>query len=352
MERGEGAPLSARSFLLHGVTGSGKTEVYLRAIDHAVKLGRRAVFLVPEIALTPQTLERVNAWFAGRVALLHSQQTPRRKFDQWWDIRGGDFDVVVGPRSALFAPVDNLGIIVIDEEHEWTYKQEESPPLYHARAAALELARRAGAVVLLGSATPSVESYYHASRGRLRLLELPHRVAGGIALRQAQDASLLPPPKGDGWGEGVSSATEPSLAATVPPHSDPLPQGEGITNGDSRPSPSLARVEVCDMRRELREGNRHIFSRALSNGLRGCLGSGNQAILFLNRRGSSSIVQCRDCGYVGCLPPLYHVADLPCRPGAAAVPPVQLLPPAAYAMPGLPGQPHPAVGVRHAASGG
>ena len=263
------SPLSARSFLLHGVTGSGKTEVYLRAIDHAVRLGRRAVFLVPEIALTPQTLERVNAWFAGRVALLHSQQTPRRKFDQWWDIRGGNFDVVVGPRSALFAPVDNLGLIVIDEEHEWTYKQEESPPLYHARAAALELARRTGAVVVLGSATPSVESYYHASRGRLRLLELPHRVAGGTA----------------------------SSAATFPPHPNPLPQGEGIIGG-SRPSPSLARVEVCDMRRELREGNRHIFSRALSNGLRECLGSGNQAILFLNRRGSSSIVQCRDCGYV------------------------------------------------------
>ena len=283
MESGEGTPLPARSFLLHGVTGSGKTEVYLRAIAHAVRLGRRAVFLVPEISLTPQTLERVNAWFAGRVALLHSQQTPRQKFDQWWDIRGGNFDVVVGPRSALFAPVDNLGIIVIDEEHEWTYKQEESAPLYHARAAALELARRSGAIVVLGSATPSVESYYHASRGRLRLLELPHRVAGGA-----------------------------SSAETFPPHPNPLPQGEGII-GDSRPSPNLARVEVCDMRQELREGNRHIFSRALSAALRECLDSGNQAILFLNRRGSSSIVQCRDCGYVAvcrrCDTPLtYHAA--------------------------------------------
>ena len=250
LPEGEGVSLSDLSFLLHGVTGSGKTEVYLRAIDHAIRLGRRAVFLVPEIALTPQTLERVDAWFAGRVALLHSQQTPRQKFDQWWDIRGGNFDVVVGPRSALFAPVDNLGIIVIDEEHEWTYKQEESPPLYHARAAALELARRTGAVVVLGSATPSVESYYHASRGRLRLLGLPHRVAGGRDLNGAV------------------------------------------------PSPALAQVEVCDMRQELRAGNRHIFSRALSAGLRECLDGGNQAILFLNRRGSSSIVQCRDCGYV------------------------------------------------------
>ena len=244
--------LPSRSFLLHGVTGSGKTEVYLRSIDHAIRLGRRALFLVPEIALTPQTLERVNAWFAGRVAILHSKQTPRRKFDQWWDIRGGSFDVVVGPRSALFAPVEDLGLIVIDEEHEWTYKQEDTSPLYHARAAALELARLTGASVVLGSATPSVESYYHASRDRLRMLSLPHRVVG--AVRPGAD-------------------------------------------GDSVRAP-LATVQVCDMRQELRRGNRHIFSQALSDGLRQCLDDGHQAILFLNRRGTSSIVQCRDCGYV------------------------------------------------------
>ena len=257
-------PLRARSFLLHGVTGSGKTEVYLRAIDHAIRQGRRAIFLVPEISLTPQTVERVNAWFAGRVALLHSRQTTRRKFDQWWEIRGGDVDVVVGPRSALFAPVDNLGIIVIDEEHEWTYKQEDAAPMYHARTAALELARRTGAAVVLGSATPSVESYYHASRGRLRLLSLPHRVAGGRT------------------GNGAS------------------------------PTPSLAHVTVCDMRQELRQGNRGIFSRALTSALRECLDGGYQAILFLNRRGASSIVQCRDCGYVAscrrCSTPLTHHA--------------------------------------------
>ena len=244
--------LPERTFLLHGVTGSGKTEVYLRAISHAISLGRRAVFLVPEIALTPQTLERVDAWFAGRVALIHSKQTARQKFDQWWDIRGGAFDVVVGPRSALFAPVDNLGLIVIDEEHEWTYKQEESPPLYHARTASLELARRTGAAVVLGSATPSVESYYHTTRGRVRLLSLPYRVTSGQS-----------------------------------------------TAGSGAPQPSpLAQVQVCDMRKELREGNRNMFSHALSDGLRECLAEGNQAILFLNRRGSSSIVQCRDCGHV------------------------------------------------------
>ena len=297
LPQGEGVSLSDRSFLLHGVTGSGKTEVYLRAIAHAVRLGRRAVFLVPEISLTPQTLERVNAWFAGRVALLHSQQTPRQKFDQWWDIRGGNFDVVVGPRSALFAPVDNLGIIVIDEEHEWTYKQEESAPLYHARAAALELAQRSGAVVVLGSATPSVESYYYASRGRLRLLELPNRVAGGTALRQAQ---------------GQRAEEAPGKQAVILSEAkNPTPEGE--TSDDRSAYPGLARVEICDMRQELREGNRHIFSRALSAGLRECFDSGNQAILFLNRRGSSSIVQCRDCGYVAvcrrCDTPLtYHAA--------------------------------------------
>ena len=256
--------LSQRSFLLHGVTGSGKTEVYLRAISHAVRLGKRAVFLVPEISLTPQTLERVNDWFAGRVALLHSKQTPRQQFDQWWGIRGGDFDVVVGPRSALFAPIENLGLIVIDEEHEWTYKQEESAPLYHARTTALELARRTGAVVVLGSATPSVESYYHASRSRLRLLQLPYRVSGSAASPQTRHHRLRE--AGDAYSPGG-------------------PAG-------------LATVEICDMRIELREGNRHIFSRALSAGLRQCLRTGNQAILFLNRRGSSSIVQCRDCGHV------------------------------------------------------
>ena len=249
--------LPERTFLLHGVTGSGKTEVYLRAISHAISIGRRAVFLVPEIALTLQTLERVNAWFEERVALIHSGQTARQKFDQWWDIRGGAFDVVVGPRSALFAPLDNLGLIVIDEEHEWTYKQEEPPPLYHARTAALELARRTGAAVVLGSATPSVETYYHSTRGRVRLLSLPNRVTGG------------PPEPVEGRG------------ASFPPRLAPL-----------------ASVQLCDMRQELREGNRSIFSRALSEGLRDCLDGGNQAILFLNRRGSSSIVQCRDCGHV------------------------------------------------------
>jgi primosomal protein N' (replication factor Y) len=180
------------------------------------------------------------------VAVLHSRLTERQKFDQWWNIRDGNYDVVVGPRSSLFAPVSRLGLIVLDEEHEWTYKQEEARPLYHARTAALELSRLTGSVVLLGSATPDVETYYHARRGRYRLLELPHRIGEKSGGRRAE----------------------------------------------------LAQVEICDMRRELREGNRGIFSRGLARSLRECVEQGQQAILFLNRRGSAPIVQCRDCGYV------------------------------------------------------
>ncbi len=239
-----------RVFLLHGVTGSGKTEVYLRAIQHAAARGEQAVFMVPEIALTPQTQQRVNARFPGRVAVLHSGLTPGQLFDQWWKIRDGQCDVIVGPRSALFAPTPKLGLIVIDEEHEWTYKQEEAAPLYHARTAAFELSRLTGAPVVLGSATPDVESYYHARRGRYRLLELPRRIAGANS--------------GNGRG--------------------------------------LAKVQVCDMRKELREGNRSIFSRELSQALRDCINGGNQAILFLNRRGSAPMVQCRDCGHVATCP--------------------------------------------------
>ena len=238
--------LQPRSFLLHGVTGSGKTEVYLRAMQRAVALGRQAIFLVPEISLTPQTVERVNARFPGRVAVLHSGLTERQKFDRWWRIHDGEYDVVVGPRSALFAPVPRLGLVVIDEEHEWTYKQDESHPFYHTRSVAGEMSRLTGAVVVLGSATPDVETYYHASRGRHQLLELPDRVAGT----------------------------------------------------GSNGKPQLAAVEVCDMRRELQEGNRSIFSRRLAEALGECVGRGRQAILFINRRGSSPVVQCRDCGAV------------------------------------------------------
>ena len=273
-----------RSFLLHGVTGSGKTEVYLRAIARVVARGRKALFLVPEIALTPQTVQRVNDRFPGRVAVTHSGLTDRQRFDQWWQIRDGDYDVVVGPRSALFAPLPNLGLVVIDEEHEWTYKQADAHPFYHARTAALELARMTGAVVVMGSATPDVETYYLARQGRYRLLELPHRI-----------------PYEDRPDQGPASFVAGS--------------GNGAADDDSGDAAGpMASVEIADMRQELRQGNRGIFSRALSQGLAECVESGRQAILFLNQRGSAPIVQCRDCGYVatcsGCSTTLtYHSSE-------------------------------------------
>ena len=264
----EGNPGHTSPFLLHGVTGSGKTEVYLRALERCVEDGKRGIFLLPEISLTPQTVHRLNDRFPGRVAVLHSGLPIGEQFDQWWRIKDGDYDVVVGPRSALFAPVPDLGLIVIDEEHEWTYKQQDSTPRYHAREVALKLAELAGAVVVMGSATPDVESYYKAKGQGYTLLELPRRVSPSSVGR-----------------EGTSE---------------------------------LARVEVCDMRRELKDGNRSIFSRALATALRRGSERGEQAILFLNRRGSATLVQCRDCGHtLGCrrcsVTLTYHAPDMSLR---------------------------------------
>ncbi|TET86447.1 MAG: DEAD/DEAH box helicase, partial [Dehalococcoidia bacterium] len=166
----------ATVFLLYGVTGSGKTEVYLHALAEAVALGKRGIVLVPEIALTPQTIERFASRFPHRAAVLHSKLSLGEQFDEWQRIREGAFDVVIGPRGAVFAPQPDLGLIIIDEEHEWTYKQQEQSPRYHAREVALKLAELSGAVVVLGSATPDVESFYHAQSGRYELLQLPQRI--------------------------------------------------------------------------------------------------------------------------------------------------------------------------------
>jgi primosomal protein N' (replication factor Y) len=259
---GEAAPV----FLLHGVTGSGKTEVYLQALERTVALGRRGIVLVPEISLTPQTVQRFAERFPGQVAVVHSALSLGQQFDQWRRIRDGHYAVVVGARSAVFAPQPDLGLIVMDEEHEWTYKQEEPAPRYHARAVAERLAELTGAVLVLGSATPDLESYHRAKAGRYRLLSLPERVQ----------------PTGDG-----------SQTCTV----RPLPE-----------------VEVVDLRRELREGNRGIFSRSLARAVAEALAAGEQVILFLNRRGAASFVQCRDCGHVpacsACAVSLtYHAAE-------------------------------------------
>jgi len=230
-------------FLLHGVTGSGKTEVYMQALAETVRRGRRGIVLVPEIALTPQTIDRFASRFPGRVAVLHSRLSLGERFDEWQRIRDEECDVVIGPRSAVFAPQPDLGLIVIDEEHEWTYKQSDKSPRYHARDAALKLAELAGATIVLGSATPDVESYYHAQRGDYQLLRLPERV--------------------------------------VPKEGSPLPQ-----------------VEVVDLRDELKARNFSIFSRSLSRAITDALANKEQVILFLNRRGGATFVQCRDCGFV------------------------------------------------------
>jgi primosomal protein N' (replication factor Y) len=233
-------------FLLHGVTGSGKTEVYLRALGQAVSLGKRAIVLVPEIALTPQTIDRFASRFPGRVAVLHSKLSVGEQFDEWWRIKEGGFDVVIGSRGAIFAPQPDLGLIVIDEEHEWTYKQQEQSPRYHARDVAIKLAQLTGAVVILGSATPDVVSYYRGKNGEYQLLELPERI--------------------DKTGEKEDAY--------------------------------LPKVEIIDLREELKAGNRSIFSRSLAVDMDKALAAKEQVILFLNRRGTATFVQCRNCGYV------------------------------------------------------
>jgi len=246
--RREPDPPARDVFLLHGVTGSGKTEVYLAALDRAAALGKRGIVLVPEIALTPQTVRRFAERFPGRVAVIHSGLPLGQQFDIWHEVRQGRYDVVIGPRGALFAPMPDVGLVVIDEEHEWTYKQQDASPRYHARRAAEEFCRLSGAVLVLGSATPDVESSFAAQSGRYHLLELPER------LLQSDDGSV---------------------------HPGPLPE-----------------VDVVDLREELKSGNRSIFSRELSRAIRTALNANEQVMLFLNRRGSASFVQCRDCGYV------------------------------------------------------
>ncbi|WP_374712513.1 primosomal protein N' [Symbiobacterium terraclitae] len=242
--------------LIHGVTGSGKTELYLRAIAMVREMGRNAICLVPEISLTPQMIQRFRARFGGEVAVLHSALSAGEKFDEWQRIRRGEVSIVVGARSAVFAPFENVGLIIIDEEHEQSYKQESPPPAYHAREVAAERARLEGALLVLGSATPALESFHLARTGVYRLVSLDHRV-------------------------------------------------------DDRPMP---RVTLVDMREELRAGNRSIFSRALVEALDQTLAAREQAILFLNRRGYNTFILCRTCGEaiqcVSCAVAMtYHLGD-------------------------------------------
>ncbi|WP_262172882.1 primosomal protein N' [Saccharococcus sp. Marseille-Q5394] len=230
---------NAETFLLHGITGSGKTEVYLQAIKHVLDKGKEAIVLVPEISLTPQMTARFQERFGELVAVMHSGLSAGEKYDEWRKIHRREVKVVVGARSAIFAPFENIGIIILDEEHESTYKQEDTPR-YHARDVAIWRSEYFGCPVILGSATPSLESYARASKGVYTLLELSKRAKN-----------------------------------------QPLPT-----------------VTVVDMREELKEGNRSMFSVQLAEAIRLRLEKKEQTVLFLNKRGFSSFVLCRDCGTV------------------------------------------------------
>ncbi len=231
------------TYLLHGITGSGKTQVYLHLMDACIARQKQAIFLVPEISLTPQMVRQVTARFGERVAVLHSSLTIRERYDEWKRIKRGEVDIAIGARSAIFAPFDNLGLIIMDEEHETSYKSESSPR-YHAREIARFRAKQEQAVLLLASATPSIESYYLAKTGAYRLLTLQTRVGNA----------------------------------------------------------ALPEMIVADMRRELESGNRTIFSQKLQQEIQETLSRGQQAILFLNRRGYSHFVSCRACGFVAQCP--------------------------------------------------
>lgn len=226
-------------FLLKGVTGSGKTEVYMRMVEEVLEKNQSAIVLVPEISLTPQMIERFKGRFGRNVALFHSKLSDGERFDEWFRVKEGKAKLVVGARSAIFLPVKNLGLIIIDEEHENTYKSDQNPK-YQTKEVAEFLSEQKGCRVVLGSATPTIESYYRALTGDLKLLELNSRV----------DGKAMPP------------------------------------------------MKVIDMRNELRSGNISLFSRELFRDMQEKLSKGEQIILFLNRRGFSTFVSCRSCGYV------------------------------------------------------
>ena len=228
-----------KMFLLKGVTGAGKTEVYMKLVERVLLEGKSAIILVPEIALTPQMIERFKGRFGVNVALFHSKLSDGERFDEWFRVKEGKAKVIVGARSAIFLPAKNLGLIIIDEEHENTYKSEQNPK-YQTKEVAEYLSELKGCKVILGSATPSIETYYRALTGEMKLLELNSRV----------DNKAMPP------------------------------------------------MKVIDMRNELKGGNKSLFSRELFIAIQERLKRKEQIILFLNRRGFSTFVSCRSCGYV------------------------------------------------------
>lgn len=254
-------------FLLHGVTGSGKTEIYLRAVKEALAMGKRAIIMVPEISLTPQTVNRFLSRFPGRVGVVHSQLSEGERYDTWRRARNGELSVIVGPRSALFMPLEDLGLIVVDECHHESYDQSERSPYYRGVKTAVAFARLSGATTILGSATPQVTQYYQAISGNWIYLDLPKRI---LAHREA-----------------IAHYAE-RLGIDLP-----ILPGEGLTADLGLPE-----VSIVDMRQELMAGNRSIFSRELHSAIQQVLDTGQQAILFLNRLGSATYVFCRHCGHV------------------------------------------------------
>ncbi len=281
--RAAAAGQATQPVLLHGVTGSGKTELYLRATAEALALHKQTAVLVPEIALTPQTIQRFRARFGAAVGVLHSGLSAGERYDTWLRVRQGEIRVLIGPRSALFAPFPDLGLIVVDECHEEAYFSSDRPPYYHAREAALLAGETAPAAVLLGTATPDVVTYARARRGRITLVALPRRVLAHRETVASQAAKT-----GQPHAPAYAPAGGDALAADLPP------------------------VHIVDMRAELRAGHTGIFSRELLASLETTLKRGEQAILFLNRRGSATYVFCRDCGHVmrcpRCDVPLTHHA--------------------------------------------
>jgi primosomal protein N' (replication factor Y) len=253
-------------YLLHGVTGSGKTEIYLKAVAEVLKRGKQAIILVPEIALTPQTVRRFMARFHGQVGLVHSRLSPGERYDTWRRARSGNLSVIIGPRSALFTPFPDLGLIVVDESHDHSYYQATQPPYYHARETAVALAHLTRATCILGSATPDLTSYHRAQAGRWQLLELPARILAHKETVKAYN---------DQWGK--TSQYTPA--------------------GDQAEMTELPPVEIVDMRQELKRGNSSIFSQSLQESLTKVLDHHQQAILFLNRRGTATYIFCRDCGH-------------------------------------------------------
>ena len=266
----EGQPV--KPHLLHGVTGSGKTEIYLQAAAETLRRGKQVIILVPEIALTPQALRRFAARFPGQVGLVHSRLSPGERYDTWRRARMGALPVIVGPRSALFTPLPNPGLIVLDECHDDSYYQSEIAPAYHAVQAAILYSRLAGCLLLLGSATPDVSLLYRARQDGWPELRLPQRI-----LAHRNVSNLL---RAEKYDERQSNRNTPD----VPVRS---------TSTSALPLPP---VSVVDMRQELKEGNRSIFSRSLREALQQVLAHEQQAILFLNRRGSATYVFCRECG--------------------------------------------------------